>query len=286
MTATPIPRSLALTAFGDLDISTIKVLPPGRKPVVTHLAREGNESKVYERVRPQLKAGRQAYFVYPLIEETEKSSLKAAEAMYRKLESCIFAEFRIALIHSRIGEEEKRGRAEAFRRGDIDILVATSVVEVGVDVPNATCMVIEHAERFGLSALHQLRGRVGRGAEQSYAYLIYGRKLSKEGVARLRVMMETNDGFRIAEEDLAIRGPGELLGQRQAGFFKMRLASLSRDREALLESRRDVLEILQRDPELLLPEHRSIRGVLEKAPPFSEAFSGSPGVFGEEQGGS
>ncbi len=270
MTATPIPRSLSLTYFGDLDVSVIKTMPRGRKPVITHLAREGNEEKVYNRVRVELNKGHQAYFVYPLIEESEVLSLKDAENMFNILKSEIFLDKRIALIHSRIPEDEKRARMESFVRGDTDILVATSVVEVGVDVPNATCIVIEHAERFGLSALHQLRGRVGRGNDQAYAFLIYSKNLTENGVRRLKVMMETTDGFRIAEEDLKIRGPGEVLGVKQTGFLKFRVADMGRDANLLVSAREDVFTIISSDPALLNPDHLVVREVLKRVPPITD----------------
>ena len=249
MTATPIPRTLALSAFGDMDISTIREMPAGRKPVITHLAREGNEAKVYERIKREIRQGRQAYFVYPVIDPAagDPATIKSAESMHQYLSSQVFPENRLALVHSRIDEEEKYRRMTKFIAGEIDILVATSVVEVGVDVPNAACMVVEQAERFGLSALHQLRGRVGRGQYQSYAFLIYGKKLTEDGVRRLRVMMETCDGFRIAEEDLRIRGPGELLGARQAGYLKLKVANLLTDTGILMEARRDAAEFLEQE---------------------------------------
>jgi len=262
MTATPIPRTLALSVFGDLDLSEIRDLPAGRRPVITHLTVEGNEAKVYERVRRELKKGRQAYFVYPLIEDSPALDLKNAESMYRRLRSEIFADFRLALIHSRVNPEQQREIMTDFARGKVDILVATSVMEVGVDIPNATCIVIEHAERFGLSNLHQLRGRVGRGSEQSYAFLIYSRELTEEGVKRLRVIKEVNDGFAISEEDLSIRGPGEFLGVRQSGFLQLGLADLVRDQSLFMVARRDARSILKGDPNLSLPEHRGLAEVL------------------------
>jgi ATP-dependent DNA helicase RecG len=244
MTATPIPRTLALTAFGDLELSEIRERPVGRRPVITHLTREGNEAKVYERVRREIAAGGQAYFVYPLIEQSDALPLKDAEGAFRRLRSQVFPELRLGLIHSRVPEEEKQRRMAAFARGELDLLVATSVMEVGVDVAAATCMVVEHAERFGLSALHQLRGRVGRGPRQSYAFLIYGRNLTGGGLQRLKAIMSTSDGFRIAEEDLKIRGPGELLGLRQSGYARYELADLREDWNTLLEARADALELL------------------------------------------
>lgn len=270
MTATPIPRTLALTAFGDLDVSTIDTMPPGRKPVITHLSLQGNEHRVYARIRNEVQKGRQAYFVYPLIEKTAKTDLKAAEQMFTLLREEVFPDLRLGLIHSRLAEEEKESQMADFAAGSIDILVATSVVEVGVDVPNATCMVVEHAERFGLSALHQLRGRVGRSDHQSFAFLIYSKRLTEDGIRRLKIMKETTDGFRIASEDLAIRGPGELLGLRQAGFLRLLAADLSRDVEVLMKARKDVASILSTDPGLLSPENREIARVLKRCPPFAE----------------
>ncbi|GAB6393053.1 MAG: ATP-dependent DNA helicase RecG [Treponematales bacterium] len=288
MSATPIPRTLALTVFGDLDVSVIADMPPGRKPVKTHLARQSNADKVYAFVRRELAAGRQAYFVYPVIDEAEgRGELRAAETMARKLAEEVFPEFPAALIHSRLDEEEKRRTMDSFRAGETKVLVATSVVEVGVDVPTATCMVIEHAERFGLSALHQLRGRVGRGDTQSYCFLIYsdqdvpeGRagmnpvllseeERSKEG-RRLMVMLENNDGFVIAEKDLQFRGPGQIAGVEQSGYLALGIADPVRDTEALADARADAFAILEGDPGLLASGHRRISGVLDRAPPFSE----------------
>lgn len=236
MSATPIPRSLALTAFGDSEVSTIDDLPPGRRPVETHLVRMGNEERVYRFVRDRLAEGRQAYFVYPAIEETTTRGLRSAEEMAARLEREL-APYPVAVLHSRIGEEERSTRMDAFAVGEIKVLVATSVVEVGVDVANATCMVIEHAELFGLSALHQLRGRVGRGTERSYCFLVYQEPISDDARERLRVLYGTQDGFAIAEEDLRIRGPGELLGVRQAGRLAFRIADLARDTDLLLTAR-------------------------------------------------
>jgi ATP-dependent DNA helicase RecG len=261
MSATPIPRTLALTAFGDWDVSIIKGMPHGRLPVETRLARESNAEKVYEAVRKELDKGHQAYFVYPLIEKKEEpvtgasdnrlneqrlfaSSLKDCTSAYEELSKHVFPEHSIALLHSQVDEEEKRLIMERFRKGEIHILVATSVVEVGVDVPNATCMVIEHAERFGLSALHQLRGRVGRGAAQSYCYLIYIDSYTEEMRDRLLIMHKTTDGFLIAEEDLKIRGPGQILGTGQSGFTKLGLADPIQDADILQKAREDARALL------------------------------------------
>ena len=271
MSATPIPRTLALTVFGDMDVSTIKDMPPGRKPVETHLAKESNEMKVYEFIRKELEKGRQAYFVYPLIEGIEGGeNIKDAVSMADRLAKEIFPKYRVEIIHSKLNEEVKRQTMDDFRKGEIKILAATSVVEVGVDVPNATCMVIEHAERFGLSALHQLRGRVGRGQDQSYCFLIYSENLTEDGKIRLKVMLQNNDGFVIAEEDLKLRGPGQIVGTEQSGYLVLGIANPIRDTEELIRARADAFSILESDPDLLLENHRVIAKVLEEAPPFSD----------------
>jgi ATP-dependent DNA helicase RecG len=237
MSATPIPRTLALSMFGDLDVSVIRTMPPGRKPVITHLAAQGNEAKVYDFIRNEIDRGHQAYFVYPLIDQSDALSLKSAEDMSVNLRERIFPDTQVALIHSKIPEDEQREIMAKFRAGETKILVATSVVEVGVDVANATCMVIEHAERFGLSALHQLRGRVGRSELQSWCFLVYSKNLTEDGKARLKVMHETTDGFVLAEEDLKIRGPGDIAGIQQSGYVAFELADPIRDQDILLEAR-------------------------------------------------
>jgi ATP-dependent DNA helicase RecG len=276
MSATPIPRTLALTVFGDMDVSVIKDKPPGRKPVKTHLAKESNERKVYDFIRDELEQGRQAYFVYPLIEQSIGQSneggedIKDAVSMADRLAKEVFPKHRTALIHSKLTEDEKRRTMDDFRKGEIKILAATSVVEVGVDVPNATCMVVEHAERFGLSALHQLRGRVGRGQDQSYCFLVYSDGLGEEGKIRLKVMLENSDGFVIAEEDLKLRGPGQIAGTEQSGYFVLGLANPVRDIDELERARADAFAILENDNGLLLADHRVIARVLEEAPPFAE----------------
>lgn len=272
MTATPIPRTLTLTLFGDLDVSTIKTMPPGRLPVETHLTRHGNESKVYNWIREELDRGRQAYFVYPLIQRSEKSRLKDAEGMYHHLSETVFPDYRLGLIHSRLKEENKRKIMEAFVQGRIQLLVSTSVVEVGVDVANATCMVIEHAERFGLSALHQLRGRVGRGKQKSFAFLLYTEPMTDEARQRIMIMKDTSDGFKIAEKDLKIRGPGDLAGKQQSGFLRLQIADLIRDYPVLLKAREDAFSLVEKDPGLLSPDNRGLRHVLTCCPPFEESF--------------
>ena len=243
MSATPIPRTLALSMFGDLDISVIKTMPPGRKPVITYVAPESKAEKVYYFIGQDILAGKQAYFVYPIIEDSETLSLKSAEDMFAEL-TRDFPHHRLALLHSKVPEDEARAIMQDFRSGAIHILVATSVIEVGVDVPNATCMVIEHADRFGLSALHQLRGRIGRGSEQSYCFLLYGKNITETGMARLKVMASTTDGFVIAEEDLKLRGPGDIGGIEQSGYCGFELADPIRDFALLEKARIAAFEML------------------------------------------
>ena len=243
MSATPIPRTLALSMFGDLDISVIKTMPPGRKPVITYVAPESKAEKVYYFIGQDILAGKQAYFVYPIIEDSETLSLKSAEDMFAEL-TRDFPHHRLALLHSKVPEDEARAIMQEFREGTIHILVATSVIEVGVDVPNATCMVIEHADRFGLSALHQLRGRIGRGSDQSYCFLLYGKNITETGMARLKVMASTTDGFVIAEEDLKLRGPGDIGGIEQSGYCGFELADPIRDFALLEKARIAAFEML------------------------------------------
>jgi len=237
MTATPIPRTLALTAYGDLDVSTIREQPPGRRPVKTTLVPESRRDDVYSFVRRKLKEGRQAYVVYPLVEESERSDLKAATGMAATLAS-LMPSHQVGLVHGRMPADEREQVMRAFAAGSVHLLVATTVIEVGVDVPNASVMVIEHAERFGLAQLHQLRGRVGRGTHQSYCRLIYQRPLGETARARLNAVAGTADGFEIAETDLQLRGPGEMLGTRQSGVPTLRVANLLRD-HALMDTARD-----------------------------------------------
>ncbi|HTX73360.1 MAG TPA: ATP-dependent DNA helicase RecG [Rectinemataceae bacterium] len=270
MTATPIPRTLALTVFGDLAVSTIRTMPPGRRPVVTHLSRGDHEAKVYEFVRALLAAGRQAYFVYPLIGESERLELKNAEAMAQRLRSEVYPEFSVGLIHSRLKDEEKRTAMDDFVAGRTRVLVATSVVEVGVDVPNAAAMVVEHAERFGLAALHQLRGRVGRGADQSYCFLVYSEGLTPDAKARLKAMLETTDGFALSEADLRIRGPGQLTGTAQSGYLRLSIADPIRDAATLEEARKEAFALVEADPALLSAENSVLRELFARASPFSE----------------
>jgi len=269
MSATPIPRTLALTAFGDLKTSTIRTMPQGRKPIVTHTNKMANQQKVYDFVRAELASGRQAYFVYPLIEASEALDLKDAASMAEHLAE-VFPGHRVGLIHSRLDDDQKRAVMNDFARGRVAVLVATSVVEVGVDVANATCMVIEHAERFGLSALHQLRGRVGRSDLPSYCFLVYGENLTDDGKTRIRVMMETTDGFRIAEEDLKLRGPGDIAGMKQSGYLKLKAADLGRDLDILVGCRDYLTALLVRDPGFLEPGQAGLRRLWANCPPFSD----------------
>lgn len=244
MTATPIPRTLALTLYGDLDISVLDEMPPGRTPIVTRRVSDDRSDEVWDFVRKQAAAGHQAYVVYPVIEENEERELKAAIKMYKELSSRIFPDLRVALLHGRLDPDEKDRVMRQFQKGEIKILVSTTVIEVGVDVPNATVMVVEHAERFGLAQLHQLRGRIGRGAAKSYCILMTGGKASEEGERRLDAMVRTNDGFQIAELDLELRGPGEFFGTRQAGIPSFRVANLIRDRELLEAAKREAAAVL------------------------------------------
>jgi ATP-dependent DNA helicase RecG len=244
MTATPIPRTLALTLYGDLDVSLLDELPPGRTPVVTRAVSDERASEVWDFVRKQIAAGHQAYVVYPVIEENEERELKAAQQMFRQLREKTFPDLHVGLLHGRLDADEKEHVMREFQRGEIEILVATTVIEVGVDVANATIMVIEHADRFGLAQLHQLRGRIGRGAARSYCVLMYGDKVSEEGERRLDAMVRTNDGFQIAELDLELRGPGEFFGTKQAGIPSFRVANLIRDRQLLEAAKREAAFVI------------------------------------------
>jgi ATP-dependent DNA helicase RecG len=266
MTATPIPRTLALTLYGDLDTSTLDELPPGRTPIATRKVSDDRAAEVWDFVRKQVKAGRQAYVVYPVIEgaaeeqpEIEfagaagapKTGLKAAMQMYEELSRKEMPDLRVGLLHGRLDPDEKDRAMRRFQRGEIDVLVSTTVIEVGVDVPNATVMVVEHAERFGLSQLHQLRGRIGRGAAKSYCILMTGGKISPEGEERLKTVVRTQDGFEIAERDLELRGPGEFFGTKQAGMPGFRVANLLRDRKMLDLARAEANRIVeQKDAEI------------------------------------
>jgi ATP-dependent DNA helicase RecG len=244
MTATPIPRTLALTLYGDLDLSVLDELPPGRTPIVTRRITDDRSSEVWDFVRKQVAKRHQVYVVYPVIAENEETELKAAINMYRELSGKVFADLKVGLLHGRLDSELKDQVMRRFQEGELQILVATTVIEVGVDVPNATVMVIEHAERFGLAQLHQLRGRIGRGAAKSYCILMTGGKVTEEGERRLDAMVRTNDGFQIAELDLELRGPGEFFGTRQAGMPSFRVANLIRDRKLLELAKREAAAVM------------------------------------------
>ena len=238
MTATPIPRTLALTVYGDLDVSIIDELPPGRHPIITKHVTEKSTAEIYGFIRDRVQEGHQAYVVCPLIDESETKSVKAASKLYEHLAKAIFPNFRVALLHGRLKSPEKELIMGNFKKGLVQILVATTVIEVGVDVSNATVMLIEQAETFGLAQLHQLRGRVGRGAEQSYCILLTG-EMSRNASERIRTMVATQDGFSIAEADLSLRGPGEFFGTKQSGLPSFRVANLIRDRDLLEDTRRE-----------------------------------------------
>jgi ATP-dependent DNA helicase RecG len=247
MTATPIPRTLALTIYGDLDISVIDEMPPGRKPIQTKHVTEDEVERVYSFLKKQVMLGRQAYVVYPVIEESESQAVKAAQQMHRHLSEIVFPDIRVGLLHGRLKTEEKESVMDEFRRGEVKILVSTTVIEVGVDVANATVMVIEQAERFGLAQLHQLRGRVGRGAEQSYCILVTSR-LNDAGRERIRTMVDSNDGFYIAEMDLKLRGPGEFFGTKQSGLPALRIGNIIRDQDLLEIARSEAQAFITNPP--------------------------------------
>jgi len=258
MTATPIPRTLALTVYGDLDISVIDELPPGRREIKTYWITDSEKQRIYKFIREQVKQGRQVYYVCPLVEESEKMDISAALELAGLLQSDIFPDFQVGLMHGRLKQEAKDLVMKAFKKGSINILAATTVIEVGINVPNATVMVIENADRFGLAQLHQLRGRVGRGAHQSYCILI-ANPATDEGKARMDIMTRTNDGFLIADEDLKLRGPGEFFGVRQSGLPDLKIADIIRDIKTLSTARDEAKALLRRDPCLRLPENIKLR---------------------------
>jgi ATP-dependent DNA helicase RecG len=247
MTATPIPRTLALTIYGDLDVSTIDGMPPGRKPIQTFHKTHIEIEQVYSFVLREVRKGRQAYIVYPAIEESETVAMKAAQKAYADLSTHVFPELKVGLLHGKLPTEEKEATMAAFARGDVQVLVSTTVIEVGVDVPNATVMIVENAERFGLAQIHQLRGRVGRGSEQSYCVLVT-EKLNDLGRERIRTLVDSSDGFKIAEMDLRLRGPGEFLGTKQSGLPVFRIGNLIRDSEILILARHEAQSFVAHPP--------------------------------------
>ena len=264
MTATPIPRTLGLTVYGDLDSSVIDQMPPGRIPVKTKLYHERNRETVYQKISGEVENQKQVFIVYPLIEESEKMDLMNATHMAEHLQKDVFPRYTIGLLHGRVDQKDKERIMSDFQAKRIDILVSTTVVEVGIDVPNASLMVIEHAERFGLSQLHQLRGRVGRSDYPSQCILLAQYSKSDDARRRLKIMEETTDGFKVAEEDFAIRGPGEFLGTRQSGIPDFRIANLIKDVKILSEARQEAFRLIERDPELSLQEHSVTKMVLQE----------------------
>jgi ATP-dependent DNA helicase RecG len=262
MSATPIPRSLAMVLYGDLEVSSLEEMPPGRSPVLTKLFRDTQRKVAYDSVREQIVKGRQAYIVYPLVEASDRLPLRDATRMAEELSNGAFNGFRVGLIHGKMKQDERDSVMRRFKEGHVQLLVATTVIEVGIDVPNATAMVIEHAERFGLSQLHQLRGRVGRGKEASSCFLLYEGSGDSDGLKRLKIMEREQNGFRIAQADLTLRGPGELLGTRQSGLADFRLGNLIRDAQLLLEARKEALAWLAADPSLSSKDSEPLREVL------------------------
>ncbi len=262
MTATPIPRSLALTVYGDLEVSIIREKPPGRMPIQTRVVFQNKRQQVLDFMAEQIGKGRQAYFIFPLVEESEKIDLKDAVREYEKL-VIEFPKIKFGLLHGKMNSEEKDEVMQKFRKNEVHVLVSTTVIEVGVDVPNANMIVVEHAERFGLSQLHQLRGRVGRGSLKSFCILLMGNAVSNESRERVMWLEKTNDGFELAEADLKIRGPGEFVGTRQSGALGFKMADLVVDIEILKKARQAAKEVISRDPELKRPEHLTLRETLE-----------------------
>jgi ATP-dependent DNA helicase RecG len=258
MTATPIPRTLSLTLYGDLDLSIIDELPPGRKPVITKWYRQKQAPKLYEFLKEQVAKGEKVYFIYPLVEESEKLDLKDAIRMYEYFKESVFPDKGVGLVHGRMDKKEKDGNMRNFKEGRIQVLVATTVVEVGVDVPDATIIVVEHAERFGLAQLHQLRGRIGRGEKQSTCLLVTSDNVSEDAVLRMKAMKETTDGFKIAEKDLEIRGPGELFGTRQSGMPDLRPADILKDTDILDLAARTVGELLDKKIPVTIKEREKL----------------------------
>jgi len=265
MTATPIPRTLAMTLYGDLDVSMIDELPAGRKPIDTRHLFEGQRLRMFGFMKTEIAKGRQVYVVYPLIKESEKLDLLHLEAGIEQMRYQFpLPDYQISIVHGQMANADKQFEMQRFVKGETQIMVATTVIEVGVNVPNASVMIIENAERFGLSQLHQLRGRVGRGAEQSYCILMSGNKLSKDGRMRLDTMVKTNNGFEISEIDLELRGPGDLSGTQQSGVLDLKLANLAKDQQILQEARNTVIEIFQEDPMLSLPQNALLKRFIDK----------------------
>ncbi|MBW7943453.1 MAG: DNA helicase RecG, partial [Candidatus Kuenenia stuttgartiensis] len=258
MTATPIPRTLSLTLFGDMDISMLDEMPPGRIPVKTFWVSKNKEKAAYDFIRGEISKGKQVFVVYPLVEHSEKLDLKSAITEAERLRNEIFPECKVGLLHGKMKSAEKEQAMADFKERRYDILVSTIIIEVGIDVPNATIMVIEHAERFGLAQLHQLRGRIGRGGKQSYC-LLFGTPKTALSRDRLRTMVNTSDGFKIAEMDFRLRGPGEFFGTRQHGLPELKISNIFHDFSLLQKARKDAFEIVCRDPSLSAEEHQKIK---------------------------
>ena len=263
MTATPIPRSLALTLYGDMDVSLLDEFPPGRQKIATEIFFENRREKAYSILEEQLQQTRQVFVVCPLIEESEVMDLKAAVTVFDSIQDQ-FPDYTICLIHGKLKKEDRQDIMSRFLKNEIQVLVSTTVIEVGIDVPNATVMIIEHAERFGLAQLHQLRGRVGRGAHSSYCLLMAYHPVSEEGQARMKAMQNSGDGFVIAEEDLKIRGPGDFMGTRQSGMPLLKIANLLRDIRVLETARKEAFRLIEQDPDLTIPEHQPLNKALHR----------------------
>ncbi|UCG92181.1 MAG: DEAD/DEAH box helicase, partial [candidate division WOR-3 bacterium] len=262
LSATPIPRTIALTLYGDLDISTLREKPPLRGEVMTKIVAEKEKSNVFQFINKELEKRRQVFIICPVIERSEKLELKSVNEVYQEIIS-VFPHFSVGVIHGRLKTNERVKIMDDFRRGTLHILVATTVIEVGVDIPNATVMLIEHPERFGLAQLHQLRGRIGRGAEKSYCFLLLNRFVAPETYERLTFFEKNNDGFALAQKDIKLRGPGEILGKRQHGLPDFRIGDIEDDRDLLFLARDDAFELVRRDPDMTLPQHHPVRKKLD-----------------------
>jgi ATP-dependent DNA helicase RecG len=263
MTATPIPRTLAITLYGDMDISMIKQYPEGHRPVTTRLIEEGHKKWVFETLKERMSEGHQAFVICPVIEGTEELDLKSAQEMAKKLRKILTPPFKIGLIHGRLSPEEREKTMDSFRKGHIDLLVGTTVIEVGIHVPRATVMIIEHPERFGLAQLHQLRGRVGRGSQEGICILLVSNEIPERAISRLKILAENHDGFDIAQKDLELRGHGEFTGMKQAGMGELDLSEMIREQELLFAAKKEARRLIEDDPELCRPENLQLKLMME-----------------------